>query len=387
MVGVVIKHGIPCLTGRHIHLRTLQQIRSQLSGYRLRTTGNATIHQGQNLFRVAFHQFLCLGGTEEGSGRSKIAGVYFLISSQSTCIVLLGKQDIAFHLNVNRQRINSYRLTDILQSGIIRPILIRLFRLGQLVRIHHLTYIIICIVLLLSHLQRTVKVVNGFIIPRLVILAFGYMVIRTAEIPVRVVRELSDKIIQEFSIVVSRHLRGSHKQIDQCLVFRFGQSLPDTNASQRRIPQRKGIDLLRHRKSRPCRITSGYRVQSRRLLRNAEHLSFRVHHRTAHHLVFHPHTQCIIMVLSRHFGYLLHLAGNAGDTLLRGIRKHPRITSHCRSSSRHHQRRHFLFSNSYTELYDIIHIIRSQYPADRHLLTVRRHDHRTLRSLEKRKIG
>ena len=42
----------------------------------------------------------------------------------------------------------------------------------------------------------------------------------------------------------------------------------------------------------------------------AKYLTFRIHHRTAHHLIFHMHAQCIIMVFSGYFGNIFHLTIN-----------------------------------------------------------------------------
>ena len=93
------------------------------------------------------------------------------------------------------------------------------------------------------------------------------------------------------------------------------------------------------------------------------------------------------MVFAGHLGNLFHLARNASNAFLCRIGKHPRISSYCRSSLSHHQCRYFLFGNSYTELDDIIHIIRSKYGANRHLFAFRRDNHRTLGAFKKRVVG
>ena len=89
------------------------------------------------------------------------------------------------------------------------------------------------------------------------------------------------------------------------------------------------------------------------------------------------------MIFSGYFGNFFHFTSNASNTFLCRIRKHPRIGSHCRSCFSHNERRHFLLGDSYTELNDIIHIIRSKYQANRHLLAFGSDYHRTFGSFKK----
>ena len=382
IISIIIEHCISCLIVVHIYLCTFQQIRSKICRDRLRTTSNAAVHQCQHFFGICLQQFFRLGGTKEWGCWSQIAGIHLLISGQSACIVLLCKKYISFQLRINGQRIDSHRLTEIFQSRIIRPVFISRFRFWKLITVYQLGDIIIHIILFSRHLQGLIKVGYSLVKIRLVILTFCYVIVGTTDISIGTAGELANEIVQQFLIFISRHLRGSHKQIHQCLILRFGQSFPDTDILQSNVSQRQSTNLLRHCKSCPCRITSRYRIRTGGLLWNTEHLAFRIHHRTTHHLVFHLHTQGIVMVFSSNLRYILHFTRNAGNALLRRIRKHPCVSACSRSSSRHYQWRHFLLGDGHTKLDHIVHIICSQNQADRHLLAFGCDNHRTLSPFE-----
>ena len=148
IISIIIEHCISCLIVIHIQLCTFQQIRSKVCCDRLRTMSYATVHQCDYFFCICLQQLFCLGSTKERSSRSQIAGIHLLISSQRTGIILLSKKYITFQLRINGQRIDSRRLTDILQSRIVRPVFISLLRFRELVTVYQFGDIIIHIILL-----------------------------------------------------------------------------------------------------------------------------------------------------------------------------------------------------------------------------------------------
>ena len=231
VIGVIIQHGITRLVCIHAGLGTLQQVRGSFLRIGLGKAGHTAVHQSQYLFGRRLHQFLGLGGTEEGSRRGQNGLVHFIIAGKCRRIVLLGKLDVTLQLDINRKLVNGYRFPYLAQSFVERPILINFLGLAQCIIIDYLGPVVIHIIFLCSNLQSLIHIC-GNLIHGNIFTGHEQMLGSTAQITVGTGRILCNEIIQSLHILLRRQLGRSHVEEYQSLLFGIGQCLLDTDALQ-----------------------------------------------------------------------------------------------------------------------------------------------------------
>ena len=210
-IGIIIQHRLPRLIGSEQRLGTCQQVGGGRFRVGLRASGDAAVHQCQDFRGRCFQHFFGLGSTEEGGRRSQFRAVDCFVSGQSGGIILFGKENVAFQLRIDGQRIEPDGFANLLQGFVHAPIAVRRLGIGQHIAVYQLGTLEAGIVFLRGDVQGFVHV-SGYLSHGVFVLRGGYPMGGATHIAVGTVGVLGDEVIQHGGILLRRQLGRNHEE-------------------------------------------------------------------------------------------------------------------------------------------------------------------------------